>query len=105
MLAQLQALRLIVRADAGAVELVRARDHLLIDQPADDLAVIEDERHLARAHLEHGARALPVSSAIGLFGGDDEIAYFSATQRMTRCDPKRTSTSRCWPMSIYEYGP
>jgi hypothetical protein len=40
MLRQLQALCLIVGADAGAVERVRPRQHLLIDQAADDLAML-----------------------------------------------------------------
>ena len=31
-------------------------EHLLVDQAADDLAVLEDERHLARAHFQHRAR-------------------------------------------------
>src|SRR5262245_14767208 len=57
MLGELEALGLVVGADALAVELGRALQHLLVDQPADGLAVLEDERHLARAHLEHGARA------------------------------------------------
>ena len=61
MLRQLEALRLVVRADALAVELVGARQHLLVHQAADGLSVLEDERHLARAHLEHGARPARVN--------------------------------------------
>src|SRR6266700_7114891 len=64
MLRELQALGLVVRADAIAVELARPRQHLLIDQAADGLAVLEDERHLARAHLEHGARTPPAGPRI-----------------------------------------
>src|SRR5580698_7201907 len=56
-LRQLEALRLIVRADAAAVELIRTRHHLLIDQPPDDLAVLENERHLARTHFKHRPRS------------------------------------------------
>src|SRR5271165_1427056 len=56
-LRQFEALSLIVRADAGAVKLIGPRQHFLVDQPADDLAVFEDERHLARPHFEDGARA------------------------------------------------
>jgi hypothetical protein len=40
MLAQLQALRLVIRADALPVELVGTRDHFLVDQPPDDLPML-----------------------------------------------------------------
>ena len=56
-LRQLEPLRLVVRADSRAVELVRPRQHFFVDQPADDLAVLEDERHFARAHFQHCARS------------------------------------------------
>ena len=49
MFGQLQALPLVVGTDALAVELVGPRHHPLVDQPADDLAVLENERHFARA--------------------------------------------------------
>src|ERR1700738_5044437 len=42
--------------------------HLLIAQPADDLAVFEDERHLPRAYLEHRARSLPAGTGIAEAG-------------------------------------
>src|SRR5882672_2500121 len=58
MLAQLQALRLVVRADALAVHGSGPRQHFFVHQTADDLAMLEDERHLARTHFEHRARAL-----------------------------------------------
>src|ERR1700723_1085316 len=64
MLAQLQALRLIVRADALAVEGIGAAQHFFVDQPADDLAVLENERHLARAHFQHCTGALPAGAGI-----------------------------------------
>ena len=57
MLGQLQALRLVVGADVVAVELVGPRGQPLVDEAADDLAVLEDERHLVAAHFEHGAAA------------------------------------------------
>ena len=31
--------------------------HVFVDQPADDLAMFEDEGHLVAAHFEHGAAA------------------------------------------------
>src|SRR5713226_3468009 len=68
MLRQLEALRLVVRADALAVELVGPRQHPLVDQAADGLAVLQDERHLARAHLEHRARAAPAGARIAEAG-------------------------------------
>ena len=64
MLGELQTLRLIIRADALAVELVGHRQHFLVDQAADDLAVFENERHLARAHFENGARTLAAGAGI-----------------------------------------
>src|SRR4051812_26957707 len=64
MLRELERLRLVVRADAGAVERLRPLHHLLVDQPAYDLAVLEDERHLARTHLQHGARTLAAGARI-----------------------------------------
>src|SRR5712691_6844962 len=68
MLAQLQALRLIIRADALAVHGSGPRQHFLIYQPADDLAVLEDERHFARAHFQHCAGALPAGAGIAEAG-------------------------------------
>jgi hypothetical protein len=44
MLAQLQSLGLVVGADALAVDGVGPRQRFLVDQPADDLAVLENER-------------------------------------------------------------
>src|SRR5579859_1321612 len=57
LLAEAQALALVIRADALAVELVRPLGQPLIDEPADHLAVLDQERHLMRADLEHGAAA------------------------------------------------
>ena len=64
MLGELQALRLIIRANALAVKLPRPRQHLLIDETADDLAVLQDERHFARAHLEHRAGAAAAGALV-----------------------------------------
>src|SRR5579862_4341917 len=63
-LRQFEALRLIVRADTAAVKLVWTRQHSFVDKPADDLAVFEDERHFARAHLEHGSRSEAARSGV-----------------------------------------
>src|ERR1700675_702510 len=49
-LRQFEALRLVIRADAAAVKLVRPRQHFLVHQTADDLAVFKNERHFARTH-------------------------------------------------------
>src|SRR5580692_8699489 len=68
MLRQFEALRLIVRADALAVQGIGSRQHFFIHQPADDLAVLEDERHLARAHFQHRARALAARAGIAEAG-------------------------------------
>src|SRR5258707_14188079 len=64
MLAQLQALRLIVGADALAVHGMGPGQHFLIYQPADDLAVLEDERHFTRTHFQHRAGALPAGAGV-----------------------------------------
>src|SRR2546429_8943573 len=63
-LRELEPLRLVVRADVLAVERRGPLQHALIDEPAHDLPVLEDERHLARAHLEHRARAAPAGTGI-----------------------------------------
>src|SRR6266481_3804055 len=57
MLGQCQPLALIRRADGAAVELVRAGDQALVDEAAEDLAVLDQERHLVRAHFENGSAA------------------------------------------------
>ena len=51
MLGQLQALGLVIRPDAPAIEGIRPRQHLLVDQAAYDLAVLDNERHLVGTHL------------------------------------------------------
>src|SRR6267154_977661 len=86
MLAQLQALRLIVRADALAVHGVGPRQHFLVYQPADDLAVLEDERHFARAHFQHRARALPAGAGIAEAGIEEARIVHAefADQRVER---------------------
>src|SRR5580692_11285500 len=63
-LRQFEPLRLVIRADARAVKLVRPRQHFLVDQAADDLAVLEDERHFARAHFQYRARAQAAGAGI-----------------------------------------
>lgn len=68
MLGELEGLALIIRLQPGAIERGGAARHRLIDQPADDLAVLDDEGHVARAHLQHGARALPAGSAMAEAG-------------------------------------
>src|SRR5215471_4435528 len=64
MLRQLQALCLIVRPDARAIERLRPCQHILVDQAPDDLAVLQDERHLTRAHFQHRARAVSAGPCI-----------------------------------------
>ena len=62
MLRQRQPLALVGRADRAAIQPVRARDQRLVQHPADHLAVLDQKRHLARAHLQHRAAA----AAVGL---------------------------------------
>src|ERR1700756_2187492 len=68
MFAQLQALRLVVRADALAVHGLGPRQHFFVNQTADDLAMLEDERHFARAHFQHSTRALAAGAGIAKSG-------------------------------------
>src|SRR5262249_49923378 len=70
-LAELQALRLIVRPDAHAIERVGPRQHPLEYQAADDLAVLQDERHLARTHLQHRAGTLPTRTGVAKTGVEE----------------------------------
>src|SRR3569832_504339 len=64
MLGKLQALRLIVRADALAVHRIGPRQHFLVHEPADDLPELENERHFARAHFQYRARPLAAGAGI-----------------------------------------
>src|SRR6202171_4729995 len=63
-LRQLEALGLVIRADAAAVKLVRPRQHFLVHQTADDLAVFKNERHFARTHFQYRARARAAGAGI-----------------------------------------
>src|SRR6266566_4007291 len=51
MLAEGQALALVERSDRAAVKLVGPADQSFIDEPADDLAILYQKRHLVRADL------------------------------------------------------
>src|SRR5262245_30089563 len=64
MLGELQALRLIVRTDALAVQFLRPCKHFLVDQTADNLSMLKNERHLSRTHFKNGARTLAASPDI-----------------------------------------
>src|SRR6516162_3483820 len=57
MFRQRQPLALIGRANAAAVELVRSGDQALVDEAAEDLAILDQERDLVGAYLEHGTAA------------------------------------------------
>lgn len=51
MLRELESLRLIVGPNAHPVEPLGTLQHPLVNKPANDLAVLENERNLARANL------------------------------------------------------
>lgn len=51
MLRELESLRLIVGPDAHPVEALGSLKHPLVNKPANDLAVLKNERNLARANL------------------------------------------------------
>src|SRR6476469_10593445 len=52
-LREFQALRLVVRADALAIELIGNFGEPVVDEAPDDLPVLEDEGNVEAAHLEH----------------------------------------------------
>src|SRR5262245_47858098 len=63
-LRELETLCLVVRADPVAVELHRTAEHLLVEEATDGLAVLKDERYLARTYLKDGARAAPAGAGV-----------------------------------------
>src|SRR5260370_21252124 len=71
MFRQLQSLRLVIRPDALAVKRVRSHQHVLVDEPPHDLPVLEDERHFARAHLQHCARPMAAGARIAEARGEE----------------------------------
>ncbi len=68
LLGEHEALALVRRADVAAVEPVGNVGEPLVDQPAHDLAVLDDEGHLVRAHLKHRARPRPAGVGVAEAG-------------------------------------
>src|SRR5688572_9926260 len=64
MLAQRDALPLVVRRKTRAVKPARLRRQPLVNETAEKLPVLDHEGHLVRSHLEHRARAF--ASRIGM---------------------------------------
>ena len=54
-LRQLQPLALVIGADALAMDALGRLRERLMNQPPDDLAVFQNERHIMRAHFQHPA--------------------------------------------------
>jgi hypothetical protein len=71
MLGQLQGLALVIRLEIGAIERFRAGRHALIDQAADDLAILDDEGDVAGTDFEHGPRALAAGGAVAEAGVEE----------------------------------
>src|SRR5260370_5040040 len=71
MFRQLQALRLVIRSNALAVKRVRSHVNVLVDEPPHDLPVLEDERHFARAHLQHCARTMAAGARMAEAGVEE----------------------------------
>ena len=71
MLGELQALALVVRAGVAAVEDLRALGHALVDEAADDLAVVEREGGLVAADLEDAARAGAAGAGVAEAGVEE----------------------------------
>src|SRR5277367_1815461 len=67
-LRKLQALRLIVRTDALTVHRIGPSQHFFVDQAADDLAVLENERYFARAHFQYRTRTFAAGAGIAEAG-------------------------------------
>src|SRR5712671_487835 len=63
-LGQLQALGLVIRTDAPAIEGIGPRQHVFVDQATDDLTVLDNEWHLVGTHLQHRAGATPAGAGI-----------------------------------------
>jgi hypothetical protein len=63
MFRQFEALSLVIRSRSGPVQRGRTLQHPLVDQPADDLAMLENERDLVAAYLEYGAASRTTSLA------------------------------------------
>ena len=57
MLGELEALSLVVGAEAGAVEAFRFGQHVFVDQATDDLAVFENEGDFVASDFENRAAA------------------------------------------------
>ena len=99
MLREPEALALVVGAHVAVVEDIRALGHVLVDQPAGDLPVIEGERGLVAAHHEHPARAGAAGARVAEAGieeagiGDaelpasDPIVGSRCTADSARCSP------------------
>src|SRR5215831_6174295 len=64
MLGQLEALCLVIRTDAAAIESIGPRQHAFIDQAAHDLALLDDEWHLMGTHLQHRAGTVPACARV-----------------------------------------
>lgn len=57
LLGQFQPLSLIVRGNTGTIQRFGPLGHTLVNQPPDDLAVLQDEGCLVAAHFQHPATA------------------------------------------------
>src|SRR4051794_32950917 len=62
--AELEALPLIRRADALAINSAGAFQQLLEEETRHHLAVLQNERNLVRAHFEYSAGAMNISRAV-----------------------------------------
>src|SRR5277367_2271889 len=85
-LRKLQALRLIVRTDALTVHRIGPSQHFFVDQAADDLAVLENERHFARAHFQYRTRTFAAGAGIAEAGIEEARIVHAefADQRIER---------------------
>src|SRR6185437_698007 len=70
-LAELQSLRLVMRADAVAVDLVGDDGELVIDQAPDDLSILQNERDIKAAHFEYSLRSWRLALGVAKAGVEE----------------------------------
>lgn len=94
-LGQLQSLALVIRLEVGAVERFRPGRHALVDKAPDDLAVLDDEGHIAGTDFEHGPGALAAGRAMTEAGIEETPE--SVRQNVFSDPTISTNPRRSWP--------
>ena len=98
MLAEFQALTLVVRADAFAVKRARTFEQAFENEARHHLAVFQNERNFVRAHFEHGARAIDIASPAVAEAGVEETRVVDAEfadRRIVTAPFRRRNAREC----------